>query len=73
MKIEDEEEKKQDKYKEENKESKVSLEEIQDWVFIFRGKDSYACNLVLSLYVSSKGSNFQPPVYNPSSTLCLQP
>ena len=35
LKIEDEEEKKRDKYKEEKKESNVSLEEIQENEFLF--------------------------------------
>ena len=35
LKIEDDEEKKQDKYKEEKKESNVSLEEIQENEFLF--------------------------------------
>ena len=40
LKIEDEEEKKQDKYNEEKKESNVSFEEIQENEFLFLEKNS---------------------------------
>ena len=52
MKIEDEEEKKQDKYKEENKESKVSLEEIQDNEFLSLEERIHMLATLCCLYMS---------------------